>query len=212
MAGNADDEEQYRRESMAAFAHEIRTPLTAIRMVLDLAERERDDDRLVLDGELAAMLSASIDDLQHLTDDLQEVSRLERGKVRLASGPSELAPVVEAAREIVGAQITLAADVPEGVSGAWDARQLARALADFATTANRVGDGSGVVAVTYKAAEANGGVLRITSGTPGDKERGIGADAGFGFFRARLVMLAMGGTVQWQRHERFFEVTLQLPT
>jgi len=68
---SAPDEELYRREAMGAFAHEVRTPLTSIRMVLELARREGTNGELVLDGELAGMLDASVDDLQQLADDLQ---------------------------------------------------------------------------------------------------------------------------------------------
>lgn len=213
MAGIDDGEEQYRRESVAAFAHEIRTPLTAIRMVLELAEREgnSDSEQLVLDAELARMLSTSVDDLQQLVDDLQEASRLERGKLQFGAGPCELGPVVAAARELAGPRVTLAANVPADLAGPWDARRLARAMADFATTANRLGDGSGTVAVRYEPGGPGVATVRIASGSPGGAGRGIGADAGFGFFHARLVVMAMGGAVEWQRQDRWFEVTLRLP-
>ncbi|MBE7520049.1 MAG: hypothetical protein HS107_12470 [Thermoflexaceae bacterium] len=78
--------DHYRRESMGAFAHEIRTPLTSIRMVIELAKRLGSGDQAVLDAELSAMLNASIDDLQRLADDLQEIRAWNVGRWRWAGG------------------------------------------------------------------------------------------------------------------------------
>ena len=65
-----ETEEYFRREAMGAFAHEVRTPLTSIRMVMELGRRQSTGGQLVLDRELANMLSTSVDDLQRLADDL----------------------------------------------------------------------------------------------------------------------------------------------
>ena len=66
-AKQSHDEEHYRREAMGAFAHEVRTPLTSIRMVMELGRRQAPAGQLALDGELSAMLTSSVDDLQRLT-------------------------------------------------------------------------------------------------------------------------------------------------
>ena len=80
-SATSDDAELFRREAMGAFAHEVRTPLTSIRMVMELARRQSSEGQLMLDAELAEMLSSAVDDLLGLADDLQEGSRLERGKL-----------------------------------------------------------------------------------------------------------------------------------
>src|SRR5512139_3273962 len=71
-----DDPDEYGREAMAAFAHDMRTPLTTIRMVTELARRQSPERELRLDGELAEMFEASARDLGALADALQETSRL----------------------------------------------------------------------------------------------------------------------------------------
>jgi len=195
---------------MGAFAHEVRTPLTSIRMVIELARRQARGDELVLDPELAEMLRQSVDDLQHLADDLQEASRLERGRLVVGHGPADLGAAVEAARDLLGNGIRLSGTVTGAVEGPWDGPRLVRAIAGFAESANRVGDGSG--SVSFGVAKADDHVtLRFESGTPGGEERAIQSDAGFGFFRSRQFVLAMGGSVDYARSERYARFLVALP-
>lgn len=212
MSNNVYEEESelYRREAMGAFAHEVRTPLTSIKMVMELARRQSRDGEFVLDAELAEMLRTSVDDLQELADDLQEASRLERGKLVLAQGPCDLGAAVDAAREIMTHGPELAGTSPHGIEGPWDARRLVRAIAGFAQAANRIGDGSGTVRFDWEDAEDT---LRLTfgSGKPGGEPRQIAADAGFSFFRSRQLVVAMGGSVHCNRAERYIEFIVELP-
>jgi signal transduction histidine kinase len=204
-----EDPDLYRREAMGAFAHEVRTPLTSIKMVMELARRQASEGELVLDAELAEMLNSSVEDLQQLADDLQETSRLERGKVALAVGPADLAAAIDASRELMhGIELR---GIPEpGIEGPWDAARLVRAIAGFATSANRIGDGSGTVKLEAHRREGAAELVFI-SGTPGRPAKDIAADAGFAFFRSRQLVLAMGGSVHCQRAERFAMFRIVLP-
>lgn len=202
--------EHYRREAMGAFAHELRTPLTSIRMVLELAKRQSTGGETILDAELATMLNTSVDDLQRLADDLQETSRLERGRVILSAGPCDLGAAIEAAGELVGPHLAMASTVPAAIAGPWDAGRLVRAIAGFAQAANRIGDGSGTVNVAVE--QGPGGVtLGFASGKPNGAAKAIAADAGFSFFRARQIVLAMGGSVECERFDRFVNIRVGLP-
>lgn len=205
-----DDPEYYRREAMGAFAHEVRTPLTSVRMVMELARRQSSEGQLVLDSELAEMLNTSIDDLQRLADDLQEASRLERGKVNLSRGPCDLAVAVDAARDLAGPNLTLAGNVPPGIEGPWDAARLVRAIAAFTESANRMGDGDGIVQLNFW---SKPGSVHLTfqSGEPGTEEKRVAADSGFGFFRSRQFVLAMDGSVDCTRSERYASIAMSLP-
>ncbi len=202
--------ELYRREAIGAFAHEVRTPLTSIKMVMELARRQAKDGELVLDAELAEMLRTSVEDLQDLADDLQEASRLERGRVVLAIGPCDLGAAVEAAREMLINGPQLSGTSPHGIEGPWDARRLVRAISGFAQCANRIGDGSGAVRFDWEEA---GDFVRLTfaSGRPGGQPKEIAADAGFSFFRSRQLVVAMGGSVHCNRADRFVELNVELP-
>ena len=199
----------YRREAMGAFAHEVRTPLTSIKMVMELARRQSADGELLLDSELAEMLKTSVEDLQTLADDLQETSRLERGKVKLSTGPCELAAAVDAAREMLG-NLALSGMPEPGIEGPWDAARLVRAISGFAESANRIGDGSGLVHFEAHR-DDQFAELTFTSGKLGPGDKPIAADAGFGFFRSRQLVIAMGGSVHCQRAERFATFRVALP-
>ena len=201
--------ELYRREAMGAFAHEVRTPLTSIKMVMELARRQSAEGSLLLDDELAEMLRTSVDDLQTLADDLQETSRLERGRLNLSTGPCDLAAAVEAARDLLRG-IAILGEVAPGIEGPWDAAHLVRAIAGFAESANRIGDGSGSVVLDL-AIGPESVELAFCSGVAGGNERPIAADAGFSFFRSRQLVLAMGGSVHCQRAERFATFRVALP-
>jgi len=211
MAPSGDDAELYRREAMGAFAHEVRTPLTSIRMVMELARRQSGEGQLLLDAELAEMLATSVNDLQELADDLQEASRMERGRAIMSRGPCDLATAMEAARILLAPRhIDIDGPLPGGIDGPWDSARLARALAGFAESANRIGDGSGSVRLECSDAASE---LRLTfaSGERGSEPKPIAADAGFSFFRARQVVMAMGGSVHCARTERFATITVALP-
>lgn len=205
-----DEAEHYRREALGAFAHEIRTPLTSIKMVMELARRQSSGGQFVLDGELVDMLRTSVEDLQQLADDLQETSRLERGRLALATGPCELVAAIEAARDQLGGQPALEAEVAGPIEGPWDTPRLIHALAGFAMSANRIGDGSGTVRLRVMR-DDEAVTLRFVSGSPRDGNRPVAADAGFSFFRARQLVLAMGGSVHSARAERFATFTVALP-
>jgi hypothetical protein len=204
-----EEADLFRREAMGAFAHEVRTPLTSIKMVMELARRQAGPGDLVLDQELAEMLRTSVEDLQALADDLQETSRLERGKANLSPGPCDLASAIAAAGELLrGVELSTGPEVE--CEGPWDPARLVRAIAGFAESANRIGEGSGRVELDVL--EAPDAVeLTFVSGKPGKAERPIAADAGFAFFRSRQLVLAMGGSVHCERAERFATFRVALP-
>lgn len=210
MHGDLGEErELYRREAMGAFAHEIRTPLTSIRMVIELARRQADDGEMLLDAELAEMLVTSVDDLQHLADDLQESSRLERGRLSLSRGPTDLSAALDAARSLGAPHVIIAGAAPAGLEGPWDAPRLVRAIAGFAETANRIGNGSGTI--DFECERGEDVVLRFLSGEANETRKAIGADAGFAYFRSRQFVIAMGGTVECARGDRYCSLTVALP-
>lgn len=210
-SATSDDAELFRREAMGAFAHEVRTPLTSIRMVMELARRQSSEGQLMLDAELAEMLSSAVDDLQGLADDLQEGSRLERGKLPLSQGPCDLRAAIDAARTILQKEhIELEGRCPAAIDGPWDAPRLVRAIAGFAESTNRIGDGSGAVRFSCTR-EPLKVCLQFASGQPGRDARLIAADAGFAFFHSRQLVLAMGGSVHCDRAERYATITVALP-
>lgn len=179
-------------------------------MVLELAARQSGEDELVLDGELAHMLNTSVDDLQRLIDELQETSRLERGRVIVTNGPDNLRESIESVAASIGHGISLVHDKIPSIVGPWDPVLLPKAIAGFAETANRAGDGVGDVTLTVKATP-DAVQLAFISGTPSESSKAIAADVGFAYFRSRQYVLSLYGTVSFERGHRFAAITMELP-
>lgn len=196
-------------EALGAFSHDVRTPITSARMVVEVARRLSNGEDLRLDNELARMLLDSLGDLQDLVDGLQEMARLGRGRLALAPTPCDVSAIVAAAAAIAS-PTTLTGTVPAGIEANWDAVRLAPALAAFIATADRLGDASRAVSLGFR--EASGRVfLTFSSGVPTGPEVPIGADAGFAFFRARQLVVAAGGSVDCGRASQYAELRVELP-
>jgi PAS domain S-box-containing protein len=84
-------------EFLALLAHELRNPLAAIRNGVAVMRMVHLTDPLLL--ELREMLERQVDHLRRMVDDLLDVSRIARGKVKLQKQPVELARVIGAAVE-----------------------------------------------------------------------------------------------------------------
>jgi signal transduction histidine kinase len=199
--------ESYREFALGAYAHDVRTPLTAIQMLLDLA---RDGDgSLHFDPELASMLTASIEELQQLTDAMHEFSRIERGRLQVSRGPASLESAMAAAAA-AAARVRLTGAPAPTVEGPWDPQRLPRALAGMLLSADRAGDGSGAVRVTWTVEPAAvHGVFE--SGHEGGVPKAVDADAGFLYYSGSALLRAMRGEAEMRRTDRWCAVSIALP-
>ena len=205
--------DELRAALLAAFAHELRTPITSLGMVLGIARRTAPDPevKVELDAELQRVFQLALRELQQLADDIQEVSRIERGVWQLSRERVTLSSVLAGARELLRGEIAL--ELPTtfpDVAGQWDRERLARALADLARTADRLGAaaGSARVAVALADDEVQ---LTIASGDPTSPPRPIGNEGGFRYERARFVIREIGGNVEGRRAAGYGEAIVALP-
>jgi signal transduction histidine kinase len=209
MLVDDDQSASARRAAVGAFSHEIRTPLTSLRMILELAQRDPASGDVTLDSELADMLTGSLRDLESLADALHDLSRLERRKLPLGSGPTSLAEVISEASSL-SEEVRIECAAPAEVVGPWDAFQLARAIADLALAVDHLGEATGNV--HCEVSPAPNVTLTLLSGDPSTLRPGeMGADLAFRFFRARELVLAMKGELELERGERAARLTLTLP-
>jgi signal transduction histidine kinase len=195
-------------DALAAFAHELRTPLTSLRMVIDLSLDEK-TRTLSLDEELSQALLSSLQQLERLADEVQELSRLERGRINLNREPATLAAALERARAWLGPGIRLTLERVESGPSVEDGQAFARALAAMAKAANDAGDGSGEV-VFVNSQREHELIVSFECGPPGG-ERPIGSDASLPLYRARLLLAALDGTVMVERGTRYCRVAARLP-
>jgi PAS domain S-box-containing protein len=84
-------------EFIATLAHELRSPLAPIRGGLDLLKMAPDDPATI--EEVRSMLQRQTDQMVRLIDDLLDVSRFARGKLKICRARSELSQIVKSAVE-----------------------------------------------------------------------------------------------------------------
>ena len=91
---NSEQAAKAKADFLAMFAHEIRNPLAAVSMELELLERQHGDER-ARDTPLGRM-RASLDRVLGLLNNMLDISKLEAGKLGLDETEFELATLVQA--------------------------------------------------------------------------------------------------------------------
>ncbi len=164
----------------------------------------------MLDSDLAGMLDGALRDLQGLADALQETSWLERGRIKLDTGPTSLAAVLGTVQVNTAERLRIAIGGDARIEGPWDEARLTTALVGLAEATNRCGKGDGSVQLDIASGE---GACRLafSAGTPGGEERPLNADLGFPFFRGYAQIRTMGGEIAVERWERSVRIDVALP-
>jgi signal transduction histidine kinase len=134
-------------EFMAALAHELRNPLAPIRNSVELLKLSG------ANADVVAIMKRQVNHLVRLVDDLMEVSRMTRGKIRLRKDIVPLAAVIESAVEMSRPVIesrghTLTVDLPpETVPVEADTTRLTQIFANLLNNAANYTDPGGSIAI-----------------------------------------------------------------
>jgi PAS domain S-box-containing protein len=162
--------DQRKDEFLATLAHELRNPLAPIRTaaeILTLPNLSR--ERLAWSRQV---IHRQVEHMARLLDDLLDVARITRGKLRLRLQPVGLGTIVdtavEAARPLLAAKkhtlsVELAPDIPTFEA---DPVRLAQVLSNLLTNAAKYTDSPGQISLM---ARIDDGKLRISV-----KDNGIG--------------------------------------
>jgi len=154
--------ESNRRQVVAALSHDVRTPLSAIRAMIEAI-----DDGVVSDAPTVARYHGTIRaELRHLSvllDDLFETSRIEAGALRLDRArfavTDLLSDVIEASHEQaerLGVQVT--GNAQGEIPAVWgDARQIYRVLTNLVHNALRYTPTGGTICLQALATTTSAG-------------------------------------------------------
>jgi two-component system phosphate regulon sensor histidine kinase PhoR len=143
--------EQVRTEFIANVSHELRTPLTAIQGYLETllggALEEREHARRFVE-----IAFRHTERLGRLLNDLTDLSNIELGKVSLRLAPTPLGPLVDSVLELVAAkardgEVTLRAEVSEGLGVTADHDRLVQILINLVDNAVKYTPAGGAVTV-----------------------------------------------------------------
>jgi two-component system OmpR family sensor kinase/two-component system sensor histidine kinase QseC len=162
---------QAQRAFLADAAHELRSPLTALKLQLELVQRAPD---AATRDEALRELSAGMDRAQHLLTQLLALARAEPGGAQAARVPTDLAEIArQAAADTVplaaarGVDLGLDAPAPVIVQGdAAALRILVRNLIDNAVRYSTTGGRAAQVLVTLHAKESVA-ILHVDDAGPG---------------------------------------------
>jgi signal transduction histidine kinase len=160
-------------EFLDLLGHELRSPLAAIRNALSVLERQGSD--AVTREWVRSMMERQTQFISRLVEDLQELSRIEHGKIQLRKQPMDLAQTVVRAVETVRASVErrghqLVVNLPpEVVTLNADSNQLEQIVTNLLNNAAKYMEPGGRIWVT---AEVQGGdvLLRV-------RDSGVGIDS-----------------------------------
>jgi signal transduction histidine kinase len=166
MSADLATADAQRRDLLANVAHELRTPVAAVRAQL---ENLVDGVRAADDEALRDVLE-QVERLGLLVDDLLALARTEAGVAPLTRRPVPVADLVaDVVREVTpvhpGREVVL--DVPGGLTADADAARLRQVLVNLLENATRHAPDGGRVDVRCRPDGVGGVVLEVTDDGPG---------------------------------------------
>lgn len=158
----ARDADRRKDEFLAVLGHELRNPLAPIATALHLIRLKTSTG---IEREIA-LIDRQVGHLTRLVDDLLDLSRITRGKVRLNRETIDLESVVAKAIELAGPLIEqrghrLTVRVAAGLAVEGDPVRLAQVFANLLTNAAKYTDDGGRIEIDARTLE-EAGAVRVT--------------------------------------------------
>ena len=204
---------------LSVVSHELKTPLTSIRMATHLLLEERIGAISPKQAELLIAARDDADRLHHIVENLLDMARLESGRAQLDFKPHDVEPLLHAMTQIQHAAfhdkgVTLGVDASaaDGVAVSVDAGRIEHVFSNLLANALRFTPAGGRVDVTAQPDPTDAALVRFTvadtgSGIPADHLPRVfdrfyrvpgqtgASGAGLGLAIAKDIVEAHGGTV-----------------
>jgi signal transduction histidine kinase len=215
MAGELERQQTLRRQLVHDVAHELRTPVTALRCRLEtIVDGLSSDPR-----ETVAGASEEVRHLSQLVDDLQELAMAEARELRLTVTEVTLAGVAVSAARAAGLEgdERLRIEIDDGLHARADVVRVRQILLNLLTNADRHTPAGGTISVRGSRREAEVVVLVRNTGStlepdelarvfdrfyrPDPARRRATGGSGLGLAIVRHLVEAQGGRV-WAEADR----------
>jgi signal transduction histidine kinase len=225
-----------RDQFLAVAAHELRTPLATLALIVDHLlvplhpHPTTEPGGVVVQKRQLAMLKRQVDRLTALAAEMLDVSRLTSGGLQLSLGPVDLRDIVREVLdrfdfEIQRRHVTLKVNAPDPVPGIWDAARIDQVITNLISNALMYGAGRPVeVSVRVEASQAVVVVRDHGIGIPENEQSKIfgpfarvftarhHAGLGLGLWIAQKIVQASGGRIKVDsRPEYGSTFTVELP-
>jgi two-component system CheB/CheR fusion protein len=204
------DADQQKTNFLAVLAHELRNPLSALRMAADLLRRSPLGDR---ECRAVESIGRQLSQVDRLVKDLSDASLINQGKVVLERTDQKLAALVGAAVESVqeclrARQQQAEVNVPPDIVVHVDASRIVQVLTNLLHNASKFSPAGGVIRIT-----AQGDAVQVAmkvedagAGIPHDRLEWIfdsyaqlnpaGGGLGLGLSLVRKLVVLHGGQVR----------------
>jgi PAS domain S-box-containing protein len=210
---------QARDEFLSVASHELKTPITSLKLQAQLIQRQlrKDESELLRSGRLGQFVEQAekqLNRLNRLIDDMLDVSRIRSGKLSLHLERCRLSEIVVGVVQrmeaiMASANTPLSLRIVRDLEGDWDRLRLEQVVTNLLTNALRYGESRPVeVQVNFEAGEA---VIRVEDRGMGIApeilprlferfERGVRFDRisglGLGLYISRQIVELHGGTIE----------------
>lgn len=206
-----------REEFLSIASHELKTPLTVLRLELQNIERASRKDKLEVLPDIRSMAETGLKEgrkLERLIDELLDVSRLTSGELRLNREEVDLAALTRGAVERLEKTLTppaglISMDAETPVVGLWDRLRLEQVVTNLVSNSVKYGAGRpvrleiakrGSSAVLIARDEGIGMNSELLTRLFQPFERGIAAGSyeglGLGLYITRRIIEAHGGVIR----------------
>jgi signal transduction histidine kinase len=206
VAKRAERDHRVQDEFLGLIGHELRNPMAPILLAVQLIQRQAGD----LFGKELAIIDRQTRYLDRLVEDLQDVSRIARGKIELHLAALDLHEVLDRVVEMLGAQLEeksqrVSLQVAPGLVVTGDAARLTRIFCSILAAASRHNGRNGQIAVRGFP-EAEDIVVVIADDGPETQGR-----MGVGFSLIKTLLELHGGTVSLEGGSPGTHAVVRLP-
>jgi signal transduction histidine kinase len=204
-------------------SHELKTPLTSIRMYAELLQEKRVDDPARAEKFLGIIVSES-KRLSRLVSNVLDFSRLEQGRkrysperIRLDAAVRDVVESMKEALAAYGLEVMCAAEA-SGIEAVVDRDALSQVLVNLLDNAGKYAASGGAAEVRVLRGAEGAAEIRVFDRGPGiapekakrifdkfyradDATTSSAGGCGLGLGLARLLMRGQGGDVRWEPRE-----------